>query len=500
MKRVNQSTITKRKIILIILSALVSIAIIGTEIHSPILTIGITIIIAFSTYYALNYRNTFWHFIFILPFIPPYLAYQVSSSLPVVTAFRFLLILFAFDQLIIKKRFNLFLTTVKNDRFTIPITLYSIGIMIPGLYYLFFEFNKTAFVGSLSTIIEGVFLYYLVLMNFNIYLSKDNKYFQKSLSIFCYASFALAFLGIIEYLTYFNIFHLLNISNVAVITANSYIRQDQLRVSSSFSHALGYGLYLLLFIPIAYYKYKYCHHKNIYRLGLLLLIINLLMTISRSTILAFMTAIFIYFLFSNLKKKIIFIYSVVFIAIPIILLSLAPGANSIPGLSTVSNNVEGISDTFFGTHLSQNYGHNIQPFSYRNQLIDFAFSQQGTENILGKGVGFIRTEPLVFYLPDVNPYGPTISNSVDNYYMNVKLESGWFGLISTVLLFVLIMVTVFKYWNKILFSKIIFISFCGYMIGLFMVNDLDTIQFLWILLALFSAHLNVTKKIESVNN
>lgn len=492
----NINTNTKNNSYLIISISIIYIiiAIFLGNIYSPLISFGLMFLFLFIVYYGLYIKNTFWHFLFIIPFIPPYLAYQLSSSLPVITAYRLILLLFIFDQLLVKKKLRIFLKTIKKDKFSPVIFIYSIGIMVPGFFHLSESFDKTAFIGSFSIIFENVILYYLILMNCGTYFKKDIKYFQKALSIICLSSLILSILGIIEYVTSFNIFHLLETSNVSGILSNTYVRQGQLRVSSSFSHALGYGLYLLLVIPIAFYKFKKSNHKKYYTVLLFLLIINLFLTISRSTLLAFGCSLFVFYLLSNLKRKIMYLYISLIIVFPAMAISLVPGTENVPVISIIGNNLKGLSDTFLGTHMATDYGNNIEPFSYRNQLINYALSQQGTDNIFGKGVGFIRKEPLVFYIPEINPYGPTISQSVDNYYANVKLESGWIGLISTFILLFAIILTIFRNRKKGLFNKIILVSFMGYLIELFSVNDLNTIIFLWILLAIYSSYLSLNRE------
>lgn len=466
--------------------------------YSFLIPIGFACMLLFVSYYAYSIKKTFWHFLIIIPFLPPYFAVQLGS-LPVFTAFRIILLVFIFDQLIIKNRIPLLVHTILKDKLTPIILIYSLGVMVPGILQFAEQLDTTALVGSFSIILEKVTLYYLIVMNINIEVKEMDKtnFLNKFLQTLCISAFILSILGIIEYITTFNIFNLLDISQINGISSSSsiYFRQGNLRVSTSFIHSLGYGLYLILLIPISFSqakKYKNQNQKQFlfYSVLLFLLLANLFLTYSRSTLISLILVSFIvYFIFSNLKKKIILIYSAFFLLFPMIVFSLTSTADNIPVISTIGKNTKAISDTFFGTHLVENYGDNQEPFAYRSKLIEFAFKEQyGFENIFGKGVGFIRKEPLVFNIPELNPYGPTVSNSVDNYYVNVKLEQGWVGFITTILFLAVVLIFLLKYRKKNIFFTFLLISYGGYLFELTMVNELYTMQYFWILLALFSSY------------
>lgn len=454
--------------------------------YSPVYSIGLLIVFISIVYYAFYSSKIFWHFLFIIPFIPNYFSFKVTSSLPLVSAFRVVLLFFIVDQLLFKRRLPLLINTIKQDKFNVIVTIYSLCAFVLGLLKLSTG-NNTAFIGSVSLLLENILFYYLIQMNIRIEIQKHGeKLLKQFLDIMCLSAFVLSILGIIEFVTSFNIFTLLNTSNVLGVGSSTYFRAGSLRVSTSFPHALGYGMYLLLIIPLVYVQWK--RYKSSYYLMLLiLLLVNVLLTGSRSTILALGLSFVTYFLVINLKQKLILFYSVFFLGIPLLLFCLTPGANEIPGVSIISKNVQSVSDAVFGTSYVKDFGMNAEPFSYRQQLINYAFSQTGSNDIIGKGIGFIRTEPLVFNIPELNPYGPTISYSVDNYYINVKLEQGWIGLISTLLFLSFVLFKMFKNRKRHPLFAMMIVGLVGYLFELTMVNDLGTIKYFWILLALFSS-------------
>lgn len=464
---------------------------------SYIVSLGLVVMLGFIIYYFINSNNTFWMFLFLLPFIPPYFAFSISESLPLLSGYRLFLLLLLFDQLILKKRFNMLLSTIKNDRFLILIFIYLLGIEIPSFYEFFKNQDNTALVGGVAVVFEKILVYFLVIVNIQLSFKKigKNETLMKTLHIFSLSAGILSVLGIIEYISSFNLFTLLDISNRSGVSSTAHIRMGELRVSTSFAHSLGYGLYLLLMIPIACYQVKKYKNNNRNRyyfnsLLVLLLIINVLFTASRSTLLALIISAIVAFLIMNIRKKIIYFYLALFIGGPLLIFSITPIAKDLPIISNIGSNVQSLSDTLIGTRLTDNFGANEDPFVYRNKLIDYAFHLPGTENIFGKGIGFIRKEPLVFNLPELNPYGPTISYSVDNYYINIKLELGWIGFLITLFVIVIFLIKLVKYRTHNDFFSIILVSFSGYLFALTMVDELDTMKYLWILLGLFSAFIN----------
>lgn len=465
----------------------ISMVIIGNILNYKIPFLIVTLIIFLGIYF-INLNNSYKIFIILTPIIPLYLAIDVSTSLPLLSAYRLLYLLFIIDELIIKKKISKLIDCIKKDMFTNIIFIYIASLFIATII----NFNKTSLVNLISIIIEQILLYYIICINI-----KSMKTVELIIDLIIKVSLVLSILGVIEYLTSFNIFSLLDTSKR--LSSSNYIRMGSLRVSTSFNHSLGYGLYLVLFIPIVMYrmhKSKLEKKKtNLYfdRVTFILMNINLILTGSRSTILILIFQYSIMFLMSSWRKQVIISIVGIIIFGAITIFSISPVGENIPGISMINNNIKMLYDTLLGTNLVDNFGDNDDPFIYRGKLIEYALSKKGKEFIAGQGLGFIRDNPLVFDIPELNPWGPTISYSVDNYYILKFLEVGFIGLIGTIALF-------FKYLRSIFinikinyFNKMLFVSMIGYLVNLFMVDQLETIKYLWILLALYSSILRIIK-------
>ncbi|MCU9807031.1 O-antigen ligase family protein [Paraclostridium sp. AKS46] len=347
-----------------------------------------------------------------------------------------------------------------------------------------FNFNSTSIVNLISIIIEQVLLYYLICINI-----KDQNTIECIIDIIIKISLVLSILGIIEYLLSFNIFALLDTSQRVI--ASYYVRMGNLRVSTSFKHSLGYGLYLVLILPIIMYRINSLN-KNKKTLKYLLSVItfilvniNVILTSSRSTLLVLLLQYFILFVMSSWRKKVVTIIVSTILFIGVLSITLTPIGEKIPGVSTVSDNINSLVSLVTGENKTQDFGDNSEPFIYRNELIKYSLSKRGKELLVGDGLGFIREKPLIFNIPELNPWEPIVSYSVDNYYVLKFLEVGAIGLISIILLFLTYLKSMFLNRKKSYLSKMLLISIIGYLVNLFMVDELETIKYLWIVFAIF---------------
>lgn len=466
------------------------IGVFGVSLLEDMLVLAAGLVVLGIVYYALNSHRLFWHFVFLIPLLPPFLAFK-GGGLPFINGFRLMLVVFIFDQLVLKRRIPEFINAIKQDRFKIIVLIYGLCTFASGFYQFTIARDTGAFIGSLAILVEKILFYYLIIINVKIHVQKlgVKDFLKKFLHIICAGSFVLAFFGIIEFLTNYNVFQLLDISNSEDLKYKEYIRSGQIRVSSSFAHTLGYGLFLLIVIPISFYQLKMSQTKKIkffYSILSLLLIVNLFMTLSRSVMLAGVICLVTSFFLVNFKQKLKLFLIAIYFLVPILLLSLSSYGNNILVISTIGTNIKALSDSFLGTSLVENFGANEEPFSYREQLIDYAFAVKGEESVFGKGIGFIETEPIEMYIPELNPFAPTVSKSVDNFYLLIKLEQGWIGLVATILLFVVVLLTMLRFKNNNPFNFFILIAFIGYIFELTMVADLDTIKYFWLFLGVYS--------------
>lgn len=449
---------------------------------SPMSGILIFVLVIGVIIYFMFLRETLWMFFLLTPFIPMYVGLNISDSFPYISLFRILLFVFFIDQLIIKKRANLFLKIIKNDANNKLHLMLSILFLISGMFNFIIKGSLESIVGSVSFIIENIMFYFII--KTAVYSEKEKigaklleAKFLKSLFIIL---IFLSTFGIFESMFSYNIFSGMNIFQNTSIATEDYIRLGEIRVKTTFVHSLGYAIFILLLLPIVLESYKNNMINKFLAITLyMLMIYNLFLTLSRSMLIVLLISVIFYFLYWSNKKRIIFFY-VNLITIPMLIaFSLMKATENM----LISKNVKAIIDSLFGTKLSKNFGDNSEPFEYRLRLIDYMLDQDAINSLLGKGIGFIRNSPLSFNIPEINPYGPVISYSIDNFYINMALENGYIITITFLVLIFKNIRTIYQHSRENVFLKSVFIGIMSYSLALTTVNDLYTFKYVWIILA-----------------
>lgn len=465
----------------------ISLIIIGT-IYSYIIPTALILVVLFSLIYFKCRENSYRFFIFLIPFLPEYFSISISDSLPLITVSRIIYLMFLIDELIIKNKLSLFFITIKKDRFSKYILIYYIGVTIPILYN--FTFSGAFYL--ISLLMETIFFYYIIKMNI-----KSKKNLDNVIDILMIASLILGVLGILEYLSSFNIFSILNITNRAdVLVDVEYIRMGSRRIVSAFGHPLGYGLYLTIMIPLVFYQINRFKNNKIKKLRytflLMLLCVNILLTGSRSTLLVLVIELLVIFTYLKTINKIIIGSMILIVSLAIVVMSFSSISEEVPILKLVSDNVKMMSDTFFGTNYIDNFGNNEDPFLYRNTLIKAAMERDTSTKILGAGYGSVEKNPVVIYSSKLNPWNPYIKlKSIDNYYIKKFFEIGFIGVGATLILYGGFTLKMIVYSKKNYLNKILIVSSIGYFVHLFMVDDLNTIIYIWIIFSLFSSNMDI---------
>lgn len=446
--------------------------------------------------YIINRHNSYKIFIFIIPFLPEGLSIRLSESLPLITAYRMIYIIFIIDELIVKGKINILIKTIKQDKFT----KYMLLFILANLVSIIFNFRISSIADLIAFTLEKILLYYIIIINI-----RSKKQLEEFINIIIYSASILCILGIIEYILQFNLFSLLNITNdSSVLTYDPYLRMGSLRVMTSFGHALAYGMYLTLVLPLVIYKIKLTKGKNnekacLYIFMLIILLINIFLTSSRSILIVVATQYFILFMFKNIKNKIKDVLTAIAIIFILFTATQMPVVNEISIVKTIDNNFKSLSDTFLGTNYISDFGRNDEPFTYRLILIEEAINRKGKEFLVGTGVNSMNENPIKRISWRLNPWNDNVVvfKSIDNYYLLKYFESGVIVLVSILLLFIAILINLFKNYRKDKLYIFLFTAFIGYMIELTMVDEIGTIQYMFILLSLYSVNYNIVRLKEN---
>lgn len=291
--------------------------------------------------------------------------------------------------------------------------------------------------------------------------------------------------GVIEYITGYSIMlkFLMTVPNAAI----SVERSGQYRIMGNCVHPIAYGMLLLMLIAVACIDYE---QDEIYLFKhpviLVLLIANVFMTGSRSTLaLAALELFLIVVLSSNLTFKKTMLLLVVFVLAAVaaeVLIYKTPVGQY------VMRQITSVIDEIFGTTFSAYYGADVtllnQSSAYRESLPKI-FSVEWLNPIVGRGanasVGF--------------EFDGVYIHSIDNYYIAMYIRYGYPGMIA----FILIQLSTlfFMARSAVIYRsglcKALFIAILLYSISLYWVDYLQTTKYMYIIIALYCAYYSVRK-------
>lgn len=328
----------------------------------------------------------------------------------------------------------------------------------------------------------GTFLYSLIeliALFMMVYFIREVLGVSKVMRLLVCFSYLLCLLGLIEYVMGRSPFSYLE--TIKGLYTGVMIRSGSYRIMGPCNHALGYGLVLVTIIPFACYNDKADKLDMAAHWPLLLLImINVLLTGSRSTLAVSGLELVLFFLFSskNDKKKII-------LAIVVMIFALA----AVTALTIHTSfgryimlQVTSVIDEIFGTSYAIRFGADKTTLEnssvYRELLLDI-FHVDWLNPWLGRGSGY------VFYWY----YQGYYIKSIDNFYIANYIRYGYPGMVAYILiiLFTLCKMLVGAIKKKSSLCKCMFIGTLCYFINLWWLDTLQTIKYAYILFAFYYA-------------
>lgn len=294
-------------------------------------------------------------------------------------------------------------------------------------------------------------------------------------------SYFLGIYGLLEFAYGQSIF-LKFLATMPTPVKNSY-RSGHYRIMGPCGHSLGYGLVLLLLIAFACIDIER-NELYLFKRPVLLIIlyINVFLTGSRSTLGIAMLELAVILVFSNRRnfKKAIFylICGGVGVGIFLMLFSKTGLGNYILGQLT------SVIDQVFGTNYAANFGIDTQTLNnseaYR-EVLPYIFTLDWLNPLLGRGSHFGGAEVKGIYI-----------HSIDNYYVAQYIKYAYPGMISyilfmLVLLYVLVRNLLQKKNKTSVIAKAVLIGCVHYFINLWWVDALQTLKYVYIVVAIFYA-------------
>ncbi len=375
-------------------------------------------------------------------------------------AMIFVLLYIFFDR----NRISIFIDTMMKFKLLMPLCVY----MFITLYTAVYRISIGSFMYPL---IEGINIIILIYLMQNIYgIRKFIKLIQVFIIILCLH-------GLLESVLGFSLFS--KLVTIQGIYGGAVVRSGTYRIMGPCNHSLAYGLVLITATPFICIdckldKINLLEHK----VTLLLILSNIFLTGSRSSLAVFLLEVFLLFLFSNnLNKKRIFIFIVVCLAIlSVIVIAL----NGTSFSNYILLQITSIIDEIFDTNFSVDYGASytrLQDSSIYRTFLPQIFSSEALNPLIGKGTEYLFTWFHEGYY----------IKSIDNFYVATYIRYAYPGLVSYCLFVFASLITMLRTFIKRNsgIAGCMFIGSACYFINLWWMDTLQTIKYFYILLAFY---------------
>lgn len=378
------------------------------------------------------------------------------------------------------KILKVFTRNCLKQAYTTPLVMY----LFVAAYTMVFRVDINAFM----LVFLEILTFYMLLFGIRFVIGC-----RKSFKIIIFCAYFLTVYGLIEYVAGHSLY-LQFLRTVPTAVVNQY-RSGRYRIMGPCGHPLGYGLLLLLFISISCIDFDkdeiYIFRRPVL---IILLVINVFLTGSRSTLAISIIEILILSLLSNKSKR----------KRTFVILFGAVGALGVFLLLTFKTSIgryvlmqiTSVIDLAFDTQLSANFGADVTTLENSEEYREFLpliFTLDWLNPLVGRGVK--RTFGAEFEAAD-----GTIKylHSIDNYYVSQYIKYAYPGLISYALF---ILVTAYKMIKEIVEKKSgllkgLFVGFTCYFVNLWWLDALQTLKFLYVLVALFFSFVLVINQIK----
>lgn len=310
-----------------------------------------------------------------------------------------------------------------------------------------------------------------------IYVIKNVFGVEKTIRYILIFMYILTILGLFEYVIKRSPFSYFE--TIKGLYTGRFIRSGSYRIMGPCIHSLGYGLLLIAVLPLACLDFKENTIDILHRPVLFFLTVaNIIFTGSRSTLSMLFVELILLFILSDkkYKKKFILLGLVIF---AVLALFLTLFHNS--GLARyILLQLTSIIDEIFGTQYSVAYGANLSALgsssNYRDQL-KYIFNVEWLNPIIG--IGRKRSFSALI--------NGSYVQSVDDFYIAEFIRYAYPGMIAYIFFIIYFLVNMLRDAIKkhSALCKILFAGCLCYIINLKWVDSLQTLKYLYIMLALY---------------
>lgn len=406
-------------------------------------------------------------FFFIYPLLPGLWGINLPFGLPVLRAHRMALVILILYLL----RNGLFIKYYSNF---FKSKLFNFQILFIILSMFATSFLSTAKASTIFFTISFIVEFFILsVVVFNAFKSRED--IESFIMVLISSALVLCVLGLFEKFSQFNVFTIFG-SYLGEETLEFSIRGGEIRINGPFVHAISFGAYLAMILPLILYKFRDNYIK--FFLALALIAAAILATQSRSAQICMLFAFFSFFMFIEKKKLGI----LAFASIPILIVFYERILTFIEKLNPfITTDAALLSST---TDRALQFNHYI---GY-------------VKNNLLFGYGLERIPPLLrdYFDGSAGVY----STSIDNFYLGYTCQFGIVGLLSWLFLMLAVLIKPMILFNRDIWEdKLLLTLLCLFLIFIiinFIVLLLDFHFLFWIYLGILT-RIMVIKKEGSSN-
>lgn len=408
-------------------------------------------------------RFLFGFLIITLIVMPQYFGVHIGYD---ITCSRLADLLIIFYMLLNRKIFTHFFKTIIRVESFYPLVLY----LFVAMYTMVYRADVNAFFSVFFEILNFILLIYGIRYVIG---------YRQTIKWILGCAYFLSVYGLVEFV-YGRSIYLQFLSTLPNTVKNIY-RSGHYRIMGPCGHSLGYGLLLVLFIAIACYDIE---KDKVYVLKrpvlLVLLYINVVLTGSRSTlgiVMVELVALIIVQKREEIKKSLVAfgIVGIGFVFCLVILKDTSLG-------NYMLGQVASVIDTALNTNFSASFGIDMSALKnsteYR-KVLPYIFTLDWLNPLVGRGRAFSGAEINGVFI-----------HSIDNYYVSQYIKYAYPGLIS----YCLFLAVTLYVLMKELFCRasglviLLLIALVAYFYNLWWVDALQTLKFIYLLVAVFYAY------------
>jgi len=359
-----------------------------------------------------------------------------------------------------------FLKTVFECKLSIPIALY----MVVCGYTMVLRVDINAF---FMVFFEVLTLYMLIYgIKYVIGVKKAIKWGINSAYFF-------GVLGIVDYVLGQSL--MLKFLKTVPSSVTNLYRSGQYRIMGPCGHSLGYGLYLILLLPLTCIDFE---KKEVFLFKrpflLVLLMLNVFLTGSRSTLgIVFLEMLLILFFSNrkNVKKSLLYLLGAIIALAVFVMIFYETKVGQYVLMQLAS-----LIDQIFGTEYAALFGAEtvrLEDSENYREVLPLIFKLDWLNPLVGRGVsrGFSAEINGIFV------------ESIDNYYVAQYIKYAYPGLITYVLVIIstlIMMIAAVKKYKSPIFKMTLVGTVC-YFVNLWWVDALQTLKYEYIIIAVFYA-------------